>query len=81
MKKFFLTQIKHTAEGFIKGVVVKDTLDEARQSFHAYLGAYGYGHEAGTDYVVCYICDIDGRITDMVVDNRMIDEGVIPNGN
>ena len=67
---YFLTQIKHTAEGFTKGVVVKDSLDGARQSFHAYLGAYGYGNAPDTDYVACYICDMAGRITDSVVDDR-----------
>ena len=70
-EKFFLTQIKrHTGE-YTKGVVVKNTLDAARQSYHAYLGAYGYGNEQGTDYVACYICDMAGRITDSCVDNRI----------
>ncbi|MBR5835997.1 MAG: hypothetical protein IKY66_07525 [Bacteroidales bacterium] len=69
-EKYFLTQIKHDAEGFAKGVVVKDTLDGARQSFHAYLGAYGYGNAAGVDYVACYIMDTVGRVTDSVVDDR-----------
>lgn len=68
--KYFLTEIKHDAEGFTKGVVVKDTLDGARQSFHAYLGAYGYGNAPGVDYVACYIMDMDGRVTDSVVDDR-----------
>ena len=68
--KYFLTEIKHDAEGFTKGVVVKDTLDGARQSFHAYLGAYGYGNAEGVDYVACYICDMSGRITDLCVDDR-----------
>lgn len=69
--KYFLTQIKHEAEGYTKGVVVKDTLDAARQSYHAYLGADGYGNAAGVDYVACYIYDINGRITDSMVDNRL----------
>lgn len=68
--KFFLTQIKRNNGTYSKGVVVKDTLDAARQSYHAYLGAYGYGNEAGTDYVACYICDMEGRITDSCVDDR-----------
>lgn len=68
--KYFLTQIKRTDGTYSKGVVVKDSLDAARQSFHAYLGAYGYGNEAKTDYVACYICDMAGRITDSCVDDR-----------
>ena len=51
MEKFFLTQVQHNAETdtWTKGVVVKDTLDAARQSFHAYLGAYGYGNQPNID--------------------------------
>jgi len=68
--KFFLTQIQRKNGTYSKGVVVKDSLDAARQSFHAYLGAYGYGNADGVDYVACYICDMAGRITDSCVDDR-----------
>ena len=71
MEKFFLKQIKRTNETWEKGVVVKDTLDAARQSFHAYLGAYGYGQSAQTDYVQVEISNIDGTVLDCVVDNRI----------
>lgn len=57
MDKYFLVQVKRTNGTIEKGVVVKDTLDAARQSFHAYLGAYGYGHDANTDYVMVEIID------------------------
>ena len=53
-----------------KGVVVKDTLNAARQSYHAYLGAYGYGHAANTDYVACYIFGDNGANYDMMIDDR-----------
>lgn len=69
---FFLTQIKHKTDGtFEKGVVVKTSLDAARQSFHAYLGAYGYGNDPTVDYVACYIADGAGWITDSCVDDRI----------
>lgn len=68
--KFFLTQIQRKNGEYTKGVVVKDTLDAARQSFHAYLGAYGFGNDATVDYVACYIAAMDGRITDSIVDDR-----------
>lgn len=69
--KFFLTQIQRATNGtYTKGVVVKDTLDAARQSYHAYLGAYGYGNAANIDYVACYIADMYGRITDSCIDDR-----------
>jgi hypothetical protein len=77
--KYFLTQIQHKKDGtWTKGVVIKDTLDGARQSFHAYLGAYGYGQDINTDYVACYIADIFGRITDVTIDNRMEIESAEP---
>ena len=71
LQSYFLTQIHRKNGTFTKGVVVKDTLDEARQAYHAYLGAYGYGHDTDIDYVACYIADINGRITDSTVDNRI----------
>ena len=71
MGKYFLVQIKRTNGNYEKGVVVKDSLAEARQSYHAYLGAYGYGHDANTDYVACYIIDMAGLMTDSMIDNRI----------
>ena len=69
--KFFLTQIRRkNGTTYEKGVVVKDTLDAARQSYHAYLGAYGYGNASDTDYVACAIMDMYGRITDSCIDDR-----------
>ena len=69
-EKFFLVQIKHTNNVYEKGVVVKDTLDDARQSYHAYLGAYGYKKDPNTDYVACYIFGIHGENYDMMIDDR-----------
>lgn len=59
-EKFFLIQIKRTNGTYSKGVVVKDTKDDAKQSYHAYLSAYAFGHEAGTDYVQVAINDATG---------------------
>jgi len=56
--KFFMHRIKRSTNGiFDKGIEVKDSFDEAKQSYHAYLGAYAYGHDANTDYVSCMITD------------------------
>jgi hypothetical protein len=60
MNKFFLVQIKQTGGAIEKGVVVKDTLESAKQSYHAYLGAYVYGNNAQTDYVAVYIVNSRG---------------------
>ena len=54
---FFLHQIKHTNGNYDKGVVVKETLDDAKQGYHAYLGAYAYGHDSNTDFVSVAITD------------------------
>lgn len=72
--KFFLVQIKHTNGNWEKGVVVKDTLNDARQGYHAYLGAYGYGHDANTDYVQCLVLGDNGAIYDSMVDDRRLPE-------
>lgn len=63
MEIFILTQVKH-AKGAAtpeKGCVIKSTLDEVKQAYHAYLGAYAYGHDANTDYVLCEIMDAQGN--------------------
>ena len=58
--KFFMHQIKRTNGEFTKGIVINDTYDSAKQGYHAYLGAYAYGHEANTDFVQCMITDMTG---------------------
>lgn len=70
-EKFFLVQIQRKNGEYTKGVVIKNTLDAARQSFHAYLGAYGYGNDATIDYVQCMVIDINGMVRDSIVDNRI----------
>ena len=60
--KYFLHQIKNTSGAYDKGIVVKDTLEAARQSYHAYLGAYAYGHDENTTFVSCMITDLSGSI-------------------
>lgn len=71
---YFLVQIYRTKdnETYSKGVVVKETLDAARQGFHSYLGAYGYGNNPSIDYVQCMVIDDTGRVRDSVVDNRIV---------
>lgn len=58
--KFFLHQIKRSSGNYDKGIVVKDTFEAAKQSYHAYLGAYAYGQSNTTDYVSCEITDMSG---------------------
>lgn len=70
-EKYFLVQIQRKNEAYTKGVVVHDTLDAARQGFHAYLGAYAYGHDATIDYVQAMVIDMKGMVRDSVVDDRI----------
>ena len=60
--KFFMHQIKRTNGAFDKGIVVKDTYEAAKQSYHAYIGAYAYGQNADTDFVSCEITDMSGVV-------------------
>ena len=59
--KFFLHQIKCTNGTYEKGIVVKDSYDEALQGFHAYLGAYAYGKDENTDFVDCMITERNSK--------------------
>lgn len=72
--KSFLVQIKRTNGTYEKGVVVKDSFDAAAQGFHAYFGAYGYEHDANTDYVSCAIMNMDGAVVKSEVWNNIGNE-------
>lgn len=61
MEIYILTQVKRTNGTVEKGAVIKNTLAEVLQSYHAYLGAYGYGHDSKTDYVLCEVMDAKGN--------------------
>lgn len=59
---YFIQQAKHdkSNDTWTKGTVVKsdpalDNKAEALQAYHAYLGAYAYGHDPNTDYVYASI--------------------------
>ena len=83
---FFLHQIKHnkTTGVWDKGIVVKDTegadnLAAAKQAYHAYLGAYAYGHDPNTDYVQCKITNLTGTVVPKHDEIWMDFEDVDPN--
>lgn len=60
--KFFMHRIKRTDGTIDKGIEVKETFDAAKQSHHAYLGAYAYGNNTNTDFVSCMVTDITGSV-------------------
>lgn len=61
--KYFTHEIKGK-NGIIsnKGIVVSDTFDAAKQGYHAYLGAYAYGHDPDSDFVSAMITDMKGAV-------------------
>jgi hypothetical protein len=68
MEVYFMHRIRHKTDGtWDKGIEVKDKgtdkerEEAAKQSYHAYLGAYAYNHDAQTDYVSCYITNLAGN--------------------
>ena len=67
--KYFVHQIKRTKGVYEKGIVVKDSFEDAKQTYHAYLGAYAYNNhkdkdtkEVLTDFVSAYISNTTGMI-------------------
>lgn len=65
---YFMHRIKRKTDGtWDKGIEVKaggtskENLEAAKQSYHAYLGAYAYGKNADTDFVACFITDTRGN--------------------
>lgn len=60
--KFFMHRIKRENGTFDKGIEVKETYEAAKQSYHAYLGAYAYGVKAEVDFVQCMITDMSGAV-------------------
>ena len=71
MDTFFLHQIKRTNSEYSKGIVVCNGLEAAKQSYHAYLGAYAYGHDENTDYVQCMITTMAGTIVESFAETWM----------
>lgn len=66
-EKYFLVQVQRKNGIYSKGVVIHDSLDAARQGYHAYLGAYAYGHDATIDYVMCMVVSMRGSVLNNVV--------------
>ena len=63
MWKYFFHDIKgQKGEIVKKGITVKDSFEAAKQSYHAYLGAYAYGNEADTDFVSVMVTGMDGTV-------------------
>lgn len=63
VNQFYIHEIRgHAGTIDNKGIVVAATYDTARQAYHAYLGAYAYGHDENTDFVSAMITDKTGDV-------------------
>lgn len=60
--KYFFHHIKRTNGAVSKEIDVEDTLDKAKKDFRKFLGDYGYGFSAGTDFVSVVITDANGAV-------------------
>lgn len=60
--KYFLHQVRIGKTNTTKGIVIHDTFDAAKQGYHAYLGAYAYGHDEDAVCVQAMITDRTGQV-------------------
>ena len=73
---YLLTQAKRTNGTISKGCAYHDNKNDAQQAFHAYLSAYGYGHEQGTDWCYAAVNDSNGAVVETPV---IWDGTIVPN--
>lgn len=62
--KYFTHRIKLEDGNWDKGVEIHDTLEKAKSSYHAYLGAYAYDNPKfpNVTFVSCMISDSYGNV-------------------
>lgn len=53
---------RKTDQTYDKGIEIRSSMEDALQGWHAYMGAYAYGHDAQTEYAYCGIISLDGGI-------------------
>lgn len=61
-KAFFFHHIRRTDGSFDKQIDVCDSLDEAKGAYRSFLGSWGYGYRADTDFVSAEITDESGTV-------------------
>ena len=75
---YFVHRIRRTNGTIDKGIEVKETLDDAKQAYHAQLGAWAYGHDPNTDFVSVALSVESENFTLMMSENwtKKIEEQV-----
>ena len=59
---FFFHHVRRTDGSFDKQIDVCGTLDEAKGAYRTFLGSWGYGYRADTDFVSAEITDGSGAV-------------------
>lgn len=70
---YFVHRIRRTNGVWDKGIEIKETLDDAKQGYHAQLSAWAYGHDKNTDFVSVALTLEDKNFNMLMSENWMAD--------
>ena len=70
---YFVHRIRRTNGVWDKGIEIKETLDDAKQGYHAQLSAWAYGHDKNTDFVSVALSLEDKNFNMLMSENWMAD--------
>lgn len=70
---YFVHRIRRTNGVWDKGIEIKETLDDAKQAYHAQLSAWAYGHDKNTDFVSVALTAEDKNFNMKMCENWMAD--------
>lgn len=73
---YFVVRIMHRISdgNYVVSGFTLNTLNEAKHQFHDSMNTYAYGNNDNYDYVAISIQDIDGRVIQSEIDNRIAAE-------
>ena len=69
---YFVIQKKHksTNDTWENGVINKNTENEAKHQFHAFMSTYAYGQDGNFDYLACSVENDEGGELMREIDDR-----------
>ena len=70
---YFVHRIRRTNGVWDKGIEIKETLDDAKQGYHAQLSAWAYGHDKNTDFVSVALTLEDKNFNMLMCENWIAD--------
>lgn len=74
---YFVHRIRRTNGVWDKGIEIKDTLDDAKQAYHAQLSAWAYGHDKNTDFVSVALT-LEGKNFNMLMSENWMPDPIEP---